>query len=171
MSEITALSFVKYVAGRGSGCGTQNDSANAKSNGVLDDSLPNSQMKKLCADAAAKGGVAASLLLPGASPEQRAEARTLEWEFYFIIKRSVDSKESCKAVNQEDWSGTMPCDRSGIERWHLLLPTRSTNNPRGINDQSPRLSTMGDSQSRGRFNSYRRLYDVTVADSGVRLAV
>ncbi|CAM9306002.1 unnamed protein product [Pylaiella littoralis] len=63
-----AACFISCVAGKG--CCAE-ISAGAKANGVAQ-STSSLAMRKLCA-AADAGGVAKSLLLPGASPEQRAE--------------------------------------------------------------------------------------------------
>lgn len=71
---MTALSFVRYIAGNGTCHGGEAGDNGAVANGVGGGNFPNSQMKKLCAVASGgEGGMAASLLLPGAGPEERAE--------------------------------------------------------------------------------------------------
>lgn len=71
---MTALSFIRYIAAKIACHGGEPGDNGSVANGVGDGNFPNSQMKKLCADASGgEGGMAASLLLPGASPEERAE--------------------------------------------------------------------------------------------------
>lgn len=77
-AEMEALCFVRCVAGEGSCTNEGSDAPMATVSGMVDVSFPNSEMKKLCADASGdNAGMAANLLLPGASPEQRAEVHVV----------------------------------------------------------------------------------------------